>query len=110
MRKNIETEINNMKYILVLKENLTDVTVLEKWQAGEIKLYNKLYKQFQERIENFGIKKMADEVERLKEIQQNLEKICDIKQHDDGNQTKEEKYKYHYSVPYNKHGIHYIAG
>ena len=74
MRKNIETEINNMKYILVLKENLTDVTVLEKWQAGEIKLYNKLYKKFQERIENFGIKKMANEVKRLKEIQQNLEK------------------------------------
>ena len=83
---------------------------MEKWQAGEIKLYNKLYKKFQERIEHFGIKKMANEVKRLIEIQQNLEKICDIRQHDDENQTKEEKYKYHYSVPYNKHGIHYIAG
>ena len=75
-----------------------------------MKLYNELYNKFQEKLENFGRKKMAKEVKKLIAIQQNLEKICDIQHHENKNQSKEEKYKYNYSAPYNKHGIHYIAG
>merc|ERR1711899_75057 len=92
------------------KGNLSDPKILEKWQAAEIKLYDEMYKKFQERLENFGRVKMSEEVEKLRKIQQNLEKTCDIKHYNVENQTKDEKLKYQYSAPYNKNGIHYIAG
>ena len=69
-----------------------------------------MYKKFQEKLDKFGREKMSEEVEKLRKIQQNLEKTCDIKHYNVENQTKAEKLKYQYSAPYNKNGIHYIAG
>ena len=97
-------------FLLYLKENLSDPKILEKWQAAEIKVYDEMYKKFQEKLEKFGRDKMSEEVKKLRNVQQNLEKTCDIKQLNVENQTKAEKLKYQYSAPYNKNGIHYIAG
>ena len=69
-----------------------------------------MYKTFQEKLEKFGRDKMSEEVKKLRNFQQNLEKTCDIKQLNVENQTKAEKLKYQYSAPYNKNGIHYIVG
>ena len=65
---------------------------------------------FQVKLEKFGQERMEREVEKLRKIQQNLVATCDIKTLNVEKETKAEKSKYHFSAPYNKHGVHYIAG
>ena len=75
-----------------------------------MKLYQELYSSFQVKLQTFGTERMEQQVKKLRQIQQNLVATCDIKMHNVEKQTKAEKFKYHFSAPYNKNGVHYIAG
>lgn len=51
------------------------MTAVDWWNRQDLRLYNRLHGKFQRQIENFGHKKMAAEVEVLKQV------IAEIRQH-----------------------------
>ena len=88
---------------------MTNSHILEKWQRVELKLYHKIYRDFQKKVRDYGLEKMGKDVKRLQNIRENLRTTCDIQKLDDTKQTKTTRLKYLYSLTYSKDGIHYIA-
>ena len=56
--------------------------ILEKWQLVELKLYHKIYRDFQEKVRDYGLEKMGQDVKRLQNIRENLKRTCDIQKLD----------------------------
>ena len=103
---------SKQKTHFILQDNLTesDIMILEKWQAAEVKLYRTLYTTFQKRIEDYGRDKIAKEVSKLRLIREKLKVTCKVRETKFKNRIKTATTKYPYSVPFNPNVIGYISG
>ena len=88
---------------------MVDTRILEKWQRVELKIYDKIYRDFQNKIRDYGLERMGRDLIELRTIREKLKKTCNIQKLNNEKHTKSSNLKYLYSLPYNKAGIHYIA-
>ena len=107
-----DNNLTLVKTHFILQDNLTesDITILEKWQAAEVKLYCNLYATFQKRIDEYGRDEIAKEVSKLRRIREKLKITCKVQENKFQKGIKTATTKYLYSVPFNPNAIGYISG
>jgi len=86
-------KINARKKSFKVTLDAKQKSILEKWQTGDLKLYNHYKHKFEKMIEDYGVEQMAQDVERLQNLNQQAREKCVIEESDKSHMDEKSLYR-----------------